>query len=335
MAILRNITTIMLAALLASCYENFEPEIDTKPVLCINSLITAGEPIEVEVTHTWAYNDKESALNHGVSDAKVVILANEKLVGADYLPKEGDKVRIVAESATYGTATADVMVPIASPIGKVKATPVATGVSRYDDEYAGYEMTVSISFNLDVEIDVEDIAGADNYYHFTYRGFTEDADNETNQGDELYSTLNVGSFKNNYEPIFGEHVGTFETVMGNEDVTGFTFFTDRQFPGKTYTLHLRFENNRFTAESEEYDESQVECGVNLYIATVSASYYNWAVRKWHTEEGVSGDLSEIGLAETRWGYSNVSTGAGVVAAQSLRRYSVNLNEFIKTTLKQQ
>ncbi len=43
------------------------------------------------------------------------------------------------------------------------------------------------------------------------------------------------------------------------------------------------------------------------------------------------DLSDIGLAESKWGYgSNVSTGAGVVAAQSTSKYTIDLEgEFSK------
>ena len=58
MAILRYILFLLSATILTSCYEEFNPAIDTKPVLCMNALITAGEPIEVEITHTWMFNDK-------------------------------------------------------------------------------------------------------------------------------------------------------------------------------------------------------------------------------------------------------------------------------------
>ena len=65
---------------------------------------------------------------------------------------------------------------------------------------------------------------------------------------------------------------------------------------------------------------------------MSQSYYNWAVYRWNVDEGITGDLSDIGLAESKWGYSNVSTGAGVVAAQSFSKATVNLKEFLKTIL---
>lgn len=321
MAILRYILPILPVFLLTGCYEDFSPEIDTKPVLCLNSLITAGEPIEVEVTHTWMFNDEKAGKNHNVTDASMTILANETIVGPDYRPKEGDKIRIEAESPTYGTATAEVTVPLATPVGNVKVSPVVTKMWKGNDDF---EMLADISFNLYIEMDVNDPAGIDNYYHFGYNW----SGRFTDGSPRLY----IRHFEYNSEPIFKEHIGVFETAMGNSEDTNFAFFTDRQFPGKTYTLHLIFLDNTFWIASQFYDESLLECSVNLYLTTVSQSYYNWAVYRWNVDEGITGDLSDIGLAESKWGYSNVSTGAGIVAAQSSSKFTIDLKEFLKTAI---
>lgn len=334
MAILKYIILILSVFLLTGCYEEFNPEIDTKPVLCINSLITSGDPIEVDVTHTWMFNDKISERNHDVKDATVTIFANEKIVGTDYLPKDGDKIRIVAESPTYGTATAEVIVPYATPAGRVKVSPVVTNIYEGDKDFLHYEMLADVTFNLNIEMDVNDSAGIDNYYQFGYNWFSPATDDEQEYDYPHYyiPLLTIGQFEYNSEPIFKEHIGVFETVMGNDEDTHFLFFSDRQFSGRTYTLHLNFSNNAFRVKSQEYDESLLECGMNLYLTTVSKSYYNWAVYKWNVDEGIAGDLSDIGLAESKWGYSNVSTGAGVVAAQSSSKVTIDLKEFLKTTL---
>ena len=314
----------MSVFLLTGCYEDFNPEIDTKPVLSLNSLITAGEPIEVEVSHTWMFNDEKAENNHKVTDASVTILANERIVGSDYLPKEGDKIRIVAESPTYGNAIAEVTVPFATPVGNVKVTPTIKNIWKGDEDFFHYEMFAGVTFNLNVEMDIDDPAENDNYYNFGY--------NWSGVANDGSPTLSIGQFEYNSEPIFKEHIGVFETIMGNDEDTGFVFFTDRQFSGRTYTLHLNFSNNVFRVKSQEYDESLLECDVNLYLTTVSKSYYNWAVYKWNVDEGIMGDLSDIGLAESKWGYSNVSTGAGVIAAQSSSKFTIDLKEFLKTTL---
>ena len=336
MAILRYIIPILSVFLLTGCYEDFNPEIDTKPVLCLNSLIKAGEPIEVEVTHTWMFNDEKSERDHDVKDAIVTVLVNDRSVGSDYLPKEGDKIRIVAESPTYGMATAEVIVPYATPVGKVKFSPVVTNIWKDNKYLYPYEMFADITFNLSIEMDVNDPAGTDDYYQFGYNWSSPHIDEEQDEEYWNYNNtmLQLGSFEYNSEPIFKEHIGVFETVMGNDEDTDFVFFTDRQFPGKTYTLHLNFYDNSFRIKSQVYDESLLDCEVHLYLTTVSQSYYNWAVYKWNVDEGITGDLSDIGLAESKWGYSNVSTGAGVVAAQSSSKFTIELKEFLKAILKQ-
>ncbi len=337
MAILKYILPILTAVLITGCYEDFNPNIDTKPVLCLNSLITAGEPIEVKVSHTWIFNDEKGKNNHDVTDAKVTILANERIVGKDYLPKEGDKIRIIAESPTYGSAMAEVNVPYATPIGRVKVTPAVTSIWKGDKDFYRYQMLADITFNLNIEMEVNDPGGTDNYYHFGYNWFNPSWSDDW--GDELVAprpdSFYIGTFEYDAEPIFKEHVGVFETVMGNDEGSGFVFFTDRQFKGKTYTLHLNFTGNTFNIKEETYDESRLECGINLYLTTVSQSYYNWAVYKWNVDEGIIGDLSDIGLAESKWGYSNVSTGAGVIAAQSTAKYTIDLKDFLKSTLNKQ
>lgn len=325
MAILKYILALLVATLLTGCYEDFSPEIDTRPVLCLNSLITAGKPIEVEVSHTWVYNDKEAQRDHSVRDATVTVIANGEVVGPDYIPAEGDSIRIMAESLAYGSASADVVVPFATPIGKVKVTPVVTDIRTGDDGLSDYEMDVDISFNLIIEMGVDDPAAVDNYYRFEYNWSSPVAPDGS-------PTLSVGQFEYDAEPIFKEHIGVFETIMGNDEGTSFALFTDRQFAGKTYTLHLNYTDCVFSVKSRDYDESLLECDVNLYLTTVSPSYYNWAVYKWNVDEGIIGDLSDIGLAEPTWGYSNVSTGAGIVAAQSSTNYTVNLKDFFDNLL---
>lgn len=336
MDILRHILPILPAVLLTGCFEDFDPNVDSTPTLCLNSLIKAGEPIEVEVTHTWTFNDMAAAQNHEVTDAKVIIFANGDIVGSDYIPKEGDIIGITAESPEYGKATAEVTVPYATPIGKVKATPSLTSIYEGNEDASRYEMLVDIMFNLSIEMDVNDPAGVDNYYHFGYgKYFGMTDDNENDRFEVPWpDSFSLGKFEYNSEPIFKEHIGVFETVMGNDEGSDFVFFSDSQFPGKTYTLHLNFTDNRFSLKSVKYDESLLEWGVVLYLTTVSKSYYNWAVYKWNVDEGISGELSDIGMAEPKWGYSNVSTGAGVVAAQSTSSVVIDLKDFFKTILRQ-
>ena len=77
MAILRKLLILELPLILSGCREELDLDIETTPVLCLNSLITAGEPIYVTVTHTWLYTDESSRKDHSVKDAVLSIYVND------------------------------------------------------------------------------------------------------------------------------------------------------------------------------------------------------------------------------------------------------------------
>lgn len=83
---------------------------------------------------------------------------------------------------------------------------------------------------------------------------------------------------------------------------------------------------------DDYDENLLDCGVILYLKAISESYYNMVLYHWNTDHGIIGDLSDIGLAESKWGYSNVSSGAGVVTAENVSYLRINLKEFLNSEL---
>ncbi|MDE5878041.1 MAG: DUF4249 domain-containing protein [Muribaculaceae bacterium] len=336
MAILRHIIIISLPVLLTGCFEDFTPDIDTEPVLCLNSLITAGEPIVVQVSHTWLYTDEAAGRDHSVKDAVISIFANDEPKDADYLPQEGDCIRIVAESKTYGYAEAEVTVPYAVPIEAVKWEPVLTNI--LSDDVEGYEMAGHFLFNVRAELDINDPVGTEDYYRFSYLSFFND---KGNRDDIIYSApiaepeveFNMGTFNYESEPIFSEHIGVFESVMGGSSY-GFTFFTDRQFTGSTYTLHVQYSDCEYYVASQQWKPELLNCGYEFTLHTISKSYYDWANYMWQRDDGPLGDISEFGFGDPIWGYSNVSTGAGVVAAQSYLSCRIYLNDFLDTVLKE-
>lgn len=329
MAILRQFFYAVIAIVLVGCYEDFTPKIDVTPVLCINSLIAAGEPIEVEVTKSFLYTEEDEP--HGVDDAVIAIFANGERVGADYIPQEGDMIRIEVVSSRYGKAEGEVRVPYAVPIKSVSYSPVVTDCSVSENG----EMIGNISFNLDVELNFRDAPDIENYYKFNYATIEPqpEANIEIGENGEIiwmeYPNVwfSVGSLDSEREPIFGEHIGAFDEVMGG-DSYGFTFFTDRQFSGKDYTLHLVFSSCRYDVYSQKWQPGLLDCKLTLILSTISDSYYNWANYRWQSEQGVVGGLGEFGLADPIWGYSNVSTGAGIIAAGSSSTYKLNLNDFL-------
>lgn len=329
MGVLRKIYLLLFPIMLAGCTEAFMPDVDTKPVLCLNSLITAGEPIEVSLTHTWLYTDVEGSRNNQVHDGVVSIYANGVKVGEDYLPQECDRIRIVAESPTYGTAEAEVTVPVSAPVELVNWDAEISGRWNWDKTKLYYMI------GLKAQMTVHDPAGIENYYNFSYKGFPENE--QTDDADKSQVLFNPGHLFYDCDPIFSEHISGFDEISGNSSF-GFTFFTDRQFSGKQYTLNIQLSDAYFEIIDNGdlvLTDDMLDCGFILILSSVSQSYYNWCNYQWNVENGILGDLGEIGMVDPVWGYSNVSTGAGVVAAQARVSYTINLKDLLKSEISDQ
>lgn len=331
MAILRYFLPITLVLSMTGCYENFAPKIDTDPVLCINSLITAGEPIEVRVSHTWVYNNEKDSREHTVDDAEVFIYANGELRPEGYIAREGDDIRIVAESRKYGSAEATVTVPKAVPVSSIEFHPQIMSTGKEQD----VAMNERLYFNMNVFMRIVDSNSTDDFFKLELHTLSPE-DERDSEGDYEWSDIShvsfyTGSLEYNAEPIFKEYIGILESVMGSDD-DYMMVFSDRQFSGKEYTLNLQFSGAGYSVYAPEYDPALYDCSIVFTLATVSRSYYNWALYVWQRDSGVIIDLGDVGFAEPMWGYSNVSTGAGIVAARSLATYTLNLKDFIQRTL---
>ncbi len=335
MAILKYIYPIALSIVLTGCYENFTPDVDTKPVLCLNSLITAGQPIEVSVTHSWFYTDETGAADRQVKDAKVNIYVNGELVGDDYLPQDGDIIKIIAESQTFGSAEAEVTVPVSIPIESLEWEAAVTGKEdwNYTDETVYYYPMV-----LRARMTISDPAESENYFQFTYD--TNPDDDEIDPDTPFIDSpvmFYPGTLYYEAEPIFSEHIGLIDAISGN-DTYGFSFFTDRRFSGGSYTLNLQFNDMGLRIlYPEQLRNENIDDLLNfkiiLTLNVISPSYYNWCCYQWNISNGTIGDLGNIGLSDPIWGYSNVSSGAGVVAARSQTSLTIDLKEFLLNEIK--
>lgn len=317
MAILKKIFPILILPFFTACEEIFTPDMPHKPALCVNSLITSGEPIDIVVSKSRLYTD--SPEKSEVKDADIRIYANGKLQLDSYTPQEGDNLKIVAESPSVGRGEADVKIPYSI------LSPTATW-EALDVEYSELENeTVSILFKLRVNLKIND-PEEENYYRFSFDSFTQTDETNAYKVSGNFG-FGISSFQYDMEPIFSEHIGIFESIMGG-DAEGFTFFTDRQFAGKDYTLHLLFNNCWIRFPKRMFPV----CNLELIICSISPSYYYWANYKWQRDNGLLSELSDYGLGDPIWGYSNVSSGAGVIAAQSKTVYTINLTDYFKNLL---
>ena len=196
-------------------------------------------------------------------------------------------------------------------------------------------MVGSLSFDLSVEMEIADDPAAENYFRLSFDSFFPpqvDNDDGILAGNSPWCIFSVWSYDYHDEPIFKEHIGILESVMG-ADSYGFAFFTDRQFRGSTYTLHLLYPYCNYYVQSPKWDPALLDCGLNLTLQTISQSYYNWANYLWQREDGLYADLGDIGMSDPMHGYSNVSTGAGIVAARAITTCTINFADFLATELQ--
>lgn len=333
MAILNKIYLLACAAALTGCHEIFDPGIDVEPVLCVNSLITAGRPVKAEISRTRLYNSPNS--DSSVSDARLTVYSDGELCDESYIAAEGDRIRVVAESDTYGRAEAEVVVPVSAEISSF-SWGTGNVINSADSSTEGYAMRADVRFDLGVELEMADTSPFEaNYYRVTYVSFyhagEEISDDLWGRSECEFST---GTLDYELEPIFSEHIGVFESYMGS-GVYGTAFFTDRQFVDGKYTLRLTFTGLYYDLAALTDNPEFLDCGIIVYLDTTGKSFYDWANYRWQTIDGPLGDMADIGMADPIAGYSNVSTGAGVVAALSSKSVTVNLNDFLKQFIKTQ
>ena len=329
MAILKRLYPLLLAAILSGCYETFTPDVDTTPVLCLNSLITAGMPINVQVTHTWMFSDLNAGKNHAVRDATVTIYVDGRPVDGNYIAREGDHVKIMADSPTYGHAEAEVTVPYGADIESVQWE--ISDPSYFPTEaIPGYEINTMMTFDMNSKLTLADVPDTRNFYHMSFYGY--DPAVEDDEPEETKCDLYLGNLNYDSEPIFGEHIDAFETVMGSTSY-GFDTFSDRSFANDKYTLQLNFSKFNYYVTSEKWDERFFDCGFMIVLSTVSESYYNWCIYTWQHNDGVLDDMAGMGFADALLPFSNVSTGAGVVAAQTQRTYTIPLDDYLERAVR--
>ena len=339
MAILKNFLYICLpAAVLTGCYTDFNPDEYSKPVLCLNSVVTAGSPVSVSVARTWRYNEPVAPADREVKDAVVSIYVNGKLQDSSCIAAEGDEIHLKCESKEYGNADASVTVPYAAPIEKVSFIPYSMRSWKIDHSEFGVELHVS--FNFDIEISISDLRPESNYFRLIYDTYSlghpdgdsddKDAESET---PSRYAYLSSGNLDYNSDMIFKEHIGIAENMFGGYEIREL-FFTDRMFSGSSYTISFKFDQAQFYAYGPEFEEDLLDCGIRFTLMSVSRSYYDRMNYLWQKNSGIIEEAADLGLADPIWGYSNVSTGAGVVAAKSVTSYTVSLKDFLTAAIEE-
>ena len=351
MAILRKIYFLLLISALAmslpSCYENFEPDIESVPVLCMNSEITPGDSINVFLTRTWCWSEgRDESLDLDVTDADVRLIVNgeyketlrpgilqpshivypmpkeRKCYQSQYRPKSGDEIRLEASSPKYGEAFAEVTVPYPVPIDRLE--PQIQSFTALGDTTGFPAVANKCEFIMRFKLLVHftDPGDSVNYYDLSV-GPTRyvNYDNEA----EAYLSSFFPDFSG--EPLFTEHVSILESVIA--DTSGYTIFSDRQINGHSYPLRISYDNCSFYYRNPTNLEGPEEYGIKVSLRHVDPTYYKHVISVWEANDAIVGSLGGVGLAPAVYPYSNVSTKAGVVAAYAVSELTLPMVELIR------
>lgn len=351
--IFRSFLILSAIILLTGCYTDFEPNLESTPVVCINSIITPGERIRAEVTRTWRYSEgdpnSDNNPNIWLDNADVSLYVNgnfkekmeftidtleiaangannlDRYYRSNYVPKIGDEIKIIANDSTYGEAQADVTIP-----NEIKINNVDVDILSKEETYDENRDTYTYHLKTHINVNFSDPPSDVNYYLFEmfcqeiYRFWKPEHVSNGKETIRIYTDYT-------YEPIFSGHITPIETII--TDALGlYTMFSDRQISGKNYSLTIPVEiyYNIFDYTGNENLEADGECSIKLRLCHISESYYKYMLSLWSATEGVSGALGDVGLGDPVFEFSNVSTGAGIVAAQSYSEWSINKEDLIST-----
>ena len=338
MAILKKIYILLLLPIIAtgmtSCYTEFDPHIDTPPVLCMNSTITPGEPVTLFLTRTWNWTEgDESEIDINVRDAEVRLTVNgefketlkagvierprypsdpfpsmEDCYLSDYRPESGDLIRLEAISTQFGEASAEVTVPYPVPIDRIEAQ--VSSCQAYGD-MTGFPAVADrcrIEMRFDLLAYFTDPSASTDFYDLNV-GYTHysDYDGEATAYIHNYTLIDFSG-----EPLLKEHVSILESTI--TDTSGYTIFSDRQINGRTYPLRIGYHDVSFIYWNPLDLPGPKEYGIKVILRHTDATYYKHVISVWEGNDGIVGALGGVGLASPVYPYSNVSTGAGVVAA---------------------
>ena len=354
MAILRKSLYLLPAALLlplfTSCYENFDPGIKTTPKVCLNALLTADSTFKVSVTRTWRYDSGDPGYDFDINlkDARVTATfpdgetlelqyaekdkyqptpiedPKERGYFCTRAPKAGETVTIRATHQQYGEAEATVTIPLPVEIESVKPRLL----NLYKEETA---KGLSAKFTLDMSVVFTDQADSVDFYLFGLEhshGLSKYYDEPDGSVTHGYAYINTYNENLSAEPLFHEHMSVLETIFGES--YGYSMFSDRQISGRQYGLHIVAENTSIRINNPKHDpDFDNVLYFDTQLMTISDSYYYYLISVWNHYEGIGGTLGDAGLGDPVWEHSNVSTGAGVVAARNISSRRVYLEPLLK------
>ncbi|MDE6381022.1 MAG: DUF4249 domain-containing protein [Muribaculaceae bacterium] len=353
MALLNKIYSILLMSAattwLTSCYTEFDPDIESTPVLCMNSTITPGEPITLYLTRTWTWTEgDEDKIDINVRDAEVRLTVNGKYretlkhtiirnpyypsgpypeerecYMSEYRPESGDIIRLEAASVRYGDASAEATVPYPVPIDRIEPQVISCQINGDASGFPAVAEGCQFNLKCNLYAYFTDPSASTDFYDLTI-GYSSSYQNN----EEAYAYIYYLPYINfSGEPLFKEHVSVIESIIA-DTLYGYTVFSDRQINGLTYPLLIDFNELSFTYRNPQNLPGPKEYGIEVTLRHIDPTYYKHVISVWEGNDGIVGVLGGAGLANAVFPYSNVSTGAGVVAAYAEASLTIPMVDII-------
>lgn len=369
----KYILPLILSLVLTSCFSDFEPDIENKPVLCMISNIADGDSIRVSLTHTWRWSEGKLYEPWNYSDWETGGFESELLVKNAlvklYVNDEYTETLKLAKRKGYGNMASDGKV--IRPWDDYPWT--TTGYVYYKAEYipkcgdrirleaeseeygsAWAEATVPQTVEIDsVDYTVSNFHDRNTtlseFYLFDMNlsVWFSDPGNDTNY--YMFETSSSYYFKGtdadgieyeesvNFSDVTDDPLFT-EHVSAIDHVlaetSGYSLFSDRQISGKRYPLHVRLEGVSYQIDNRSATPDMENSYISLILYSISPSYYSHVISVWAANDGIVGALGDVGLAEPVFAASNVSTGAGVVSASTKYEYKLYMRPLIESMQKE-
>lgn len=312
---------ILLGVVLTSCYKKIDlDEYRTTPKIVINSTVSPDTVVMASITRTWFYPDKNPYVN--LPHAHVDLYINDQYIErmqwkalhtsnqtdslffSNTVPEEGDRIKIIASTPEYGTATAEDIIPKKVPIKEVKYT-IKKGEGIYQEAYTDY-------YEIYYEVTFDEFPEKDNYYLA-----------RITQIEYYYNNPSQATVEVDYiDPVFKEQDAILNGSMAFNGLEkrGGALFTDQSMNGQTYTLQIKEIATRL-------DETE-QRAVSIYSLSESYFLYLLSLQK-IAGSTLEGGLGNIGLAEPLRVYSNVKGGTGILGGNQQAEVTITLNNISK------
>lgn len=348
--ILFPLTATLIILSCTGCYEEFNLKPEGEPKLCLYSCATAGQPLSafVAVSHIWG---TEKISQKEVIDTDVKLYVNDSFIEtltydgshsdseyylafrAKYIPKERDRIRIVALNKKYGETSGETTVSNYVHISDIKCEVMDftklphTTPGIVSDKVYDYSNCIFCDVTLSITIEFEDPANEVNFYKLGHKhdlydekgGIISTLDPSASQESKdywrKYWTVASTSCK---DPIFSEYIDPIDKLFAegeNSTADGginLDIFSDNTISGQRRSMEIKWVCSRYPLPLDETNPYKVK----ISLSSISKEVFEGELSLWNLRNSYKKDLAKIGLGNYIWVASNVSSNGGYVGSSA-------------------